>query len=1579
MRRRRRRPNLPFADNDTQTPPPRFQTKQHANGNPNEQDFDAALDLVPNHAGAALRKGRALAALGRPEEARAAWRAAQRAADAAADVDALAALAEALGPGGDGGAGGGGAATAGAASPAGGAAGPSSSAPAPAQPPPPAAAAAAAAAAPPAAAGGGAVHRVHASSSSSSAAAAGRGADAAAAAAATAAASGAAKSQETAAAAAAAASAPARTAATTTTATTAAAAGSPPRPPRQTQPRPHPHHPLMAPDPAAVNIAVMQINAGRIDEAARLLDAVLAARPRELAALVARGTARALRGDLAGAVSDFSSAVEVEPAYADAWRRRAQARAAVGDALGAVEDYERCAELLCELRAEVRAAAAGGGGRAGGGRQVGRRRAVAGEGQGARGSGSGSGDYEYDEAEEEGRGLGLAGGPRRGSGGGSGSGSGGGGSGGGGGRPARRGPVADRDRHGGGGGGSFGGDDVDEDEDDEEDDVRRAAAAGAPDPLSAQVAECHTERGLLLQRARDYQRAAGAFARAAEAAPRSPGAWNSLGLCLTSIGELRGGAEAYRRAVALSPGMREAWANLAQCLKEWGRVAEADRAFAAVERLDVALCRGGCGGGGAVAAAAAEEEVGEAEEQGEQQQQGRGGGGACAVAVVPRPFLRGGGTSASTASRQRHHPPSIAPWRLHAHMRQLLGDHDGAAATLDRALALAHPGDPAVLEALFLRAACHHARGRVREAVRDYDGCLVWAPPPPPPAGGAPSNGGGGKGASAAAAAASSPPAGPHPPAHLSEDALACRNLAFYQRELAIYLFCRRLASRADAFSLDAEAPPLLKESWCKKGPVTPSLAATYTTQACPLPESRGGPCLPPPLPAGEAGREAACLARAADAAGGLLQNRHRGFLANSRQRRAAGLAALELAQALRRAAAARRGDSAPLTAPDAGSSAARHNPYKAGAWAADVEADEAAAAQAAEARAARAARAAAQAAGASSSPVRLSSPSSSSPGGSPTAAAAAAATTSRRHCRHPYGWRDALDGLARWRQLCEPGDPSLWVDRLTRREFGCGFGSHTPMHSGQTACVRYAMNRGRALERLRAAALEAADADAAAAAAAAAGAQPGWPADAVTAAAAAEAAGGRPGPAVAATVAAAGAAARPGRAPAAADGPGVWDASNRRVPLGSAGARAALASAGTLGEMYAALGGRDAWVVLPLASRRGGGGRESGSGGGESGGNGGESKGASAGAAAPAPADAPLVPLEGTRLTLVRAPGQPDGFEFSIRTPVTPPRWEAFDAELGEAWGRLVDALAAVGRTGGRRQGEEEGASEAAAANGGGGGGGRSGGDGEDGQAGGPLYAVARAALTCAFYWYNFMPLARGTAACGHAFVIGAMWAAAAELEERGAGAAGAAADGAAAAAAAAGKSAAPDAASAANPALSPAVRGLPTSLLGPIPPDVQMDWEAILSPDPEAFVARVEGWLLLPSPAPARPPPSRRRASLGALREQLSRQYAEPGGGGDGAYGASGGPRGRAEAVVAAAEAEGERLARAAAAEGGGAGAALPAAPPPSQPPSQPPPPPPPRSPPLPEVSEALGTIGMRVAALNLPVPVPADLIGQ
>lgn len=44
---------------------------------------------------------------------------------------------------------------------------------------------------------------------------------------------------------------------------------------------------------------------------------------------------------------------------------------------------------------------------------------------------------------------------------------------------------------------------------------------------------------------------------------------------------------------------------------------------------------------------------------------------------------------------------------------------------------------------------------------------------------------------------------------------------------------------------------------------------------------------------------------------------------------------------------------------------------------------------------------------------------------------------------------------------------------------------------------------------------------------------------------------------------------------------------------------------------------------------------------------------------------------LEGTRLTLVHVRTIPDGHEFSIRTPVTPPRWKDFEYELDRHFGR--------------------------------------------------------------------------------------------------------------------------------------------------------------------------------------------------------------------------------------------------------------------------------------------------------------------
>jgi hypothetical protein len=115
----------------------------------------------------------------------------------------------------------------------------------------------------------------------------------------------------------------------------------------------------------------------------------------------------------------------------------------------------------------------------------------------------------------------------------------------------------------------------------------------------------------------------------------------------------------------------------------------------------------------------------------------------------------------------------------------------------------------------------------------------------------------------------------------------------------------------------------LRQELWCKKMPPTAQLFSVYKMQHL-LPPA-GAP--PPPAPAASPAAMAA-LMQTADALGKLLQYRHagpchmhavqgfmnfawstrlrcmllcrhQGFLANARQQRSAGLAAIELAQAL--------------------------------------------------------------------------------------------------------------------------------------------------------------------------------------------------------------------------------------------------------------------------------------------------------------------------------------------------------------------------------------------------------------------------------------------------------------------------------------------------------------------------------------------------------------------------------------------------------------------------------------------------------------------------------------------------------
>jgi len=138
---------------------------------------------------------------------------------------------------------------------------------------------------------------------------------------------------------------------------------------------------------------------------------------------------------------------------------------------------------------------------------------------------------------------------------------------------------------------------------------------------------------------------------------------------------------------------------------------------------------------------------------------------------------------------------------------------------------------------------------------------------------------------------------------------------------------------------------------------------------------------------------------------------------------------------------------------------------------------------------------------------------------------------------------------------------------------------------------------------------------------------------------------------------------------------------------------------------------------------------------------------------------------LEGTRLTVQDRP--PEGVEVSIRTPLTPSRWAAYDPEMQAAWEQVCrTALSFVSpRT----------AVEAPPLN----------------------DAILDAVLRLTFFWYNFMPLTRGSAAVGWEILMALLLACGFEVSSQ-------------------------------------------------APEGVALDWEAILTPSSQDFISATRAWLL-------------------------------------------------------------------------------------------------------------------------------------
>lgn len=131
--------------------------------------------------------------------------------------------------------------------------------------------------------------------------------------------------------------------------------------------------------------------------------------------------------------------------------------------------------------------------------------------------------------------------------------------------------------------------------------------------------------------------------------------------------------------------------------------------------------------------------------------------------------------------------------------------------------------------------------------------------------------------------------------------------------------------------------------------------------------------------------------------------------------------------------------------------------------------------------------------------------------------------------------------------------------------------------------------------------------------------------------------------------------------------------------------------------------------------------------------------------------------PLEGTRITIRLEPTQ--DLELSIRTPCTPDRWDDYNEEMQLAWDNLTNiALKTQGTT-----------------------------DKDE---------LVKAILVLAYYWYNFMPLTRGSAACGLISIHALFLAAGLEIRKE-------------------------------------------------LPENFQVDWEAILNQTPDSFISSLDPWL--------------------------------------------------------------------------------------------------------------------------------------
>ncbi|KAM1073773.1 hypothetical protein TB2_018419 [Malus domestica] len=445
--------------------------------------------------------------------------------------------------------------------------------------------------------------------------------------------------------------------------------------------------------------------------------------------------------------------------------------------------------------------------------------------------------------------------------------------------------------------------------------------------------------------------------------------------------------------------------------------------------------------------------------------------------------------------------------------------------------------------------------------------------------------------------------------------------LAFYQKEVALYT-ASRINSEFCWFDIDGDIDSLFKEYWCKR--LHPKNVCEKVFRQPPLRESlKKGKVRKQDF---SVTKQKAALLQAADSIGRKIQYDCPGFLPNRRQHRMAGLAAIEVAQKVSKAWRSFQAEwkysnnKSTLKFGKRGRRRERVNLPS-------------------------------QNRGGAGCSTSSSSETSTSYG----------ITESNSSARSMMSWHEVYSIAVKWRQISEPCDPVVWINKLSE-EFNAGFGSHTPLILGQAKVVRYFPNFKRTLEVTKAIMKERSY---------------------------------------------------------------VYNKVDNLIDLSRDGKLQDIMQAKSCTDLYRVVG-EDFWLSTWCDSTAFEGRH-----------------------------------LEGTRITLVKM-GE-NKYDFAIRTPCTPSRWDEFDAEVAKAWEAICNAYC----------GENYGSNEFTV-----------------------LENVRDAILRMTYYWYNFMPLSRGSAAVGFVVMLGLFLAANMEF-------------------------------------------------IGNIPQGLQVDWEAILNSDPDSFVNSMKTWL--------------------------------------------------------------------------------------------------------------------------------------